>query len=378
MDHREIDFARLSITLRKVFFIYIAEGQLAMWFGWAVSTPTRIPVLINFMPSWWYHNCGIDFGESFFHDPDYRIRSIMDMERFLFERYGRLGIGSKDPKPWLGSPDLQNATIPAMLGCEVKFQKDNYPWAHPLPPESVHSVRLPEDWTERFPVNEIMRQCRYLSEKYGQKVIPSWTIGGVQNIAYYVRGSSLFADYYLRPDLVKHLLAESFNAIKKSLEFQVQHGAWAGNVFFAHANCTVIMVSPITYERWLLPYDLALYELAKSHGLKYGIHHCGLVDRYLSLYSRVPEVFWLEVGWGSNVQVTFRTLTNTKISYIISHQFMMQSSPDQILEYVRNLLSIPNASERLSVNIPDLEYGTPEENIIAVLEAFRDPSRAST
>jgi hypothetical protein len=62
-----------------------------MWF--AATFPNPLPIrggCFNFMPSWWYRNYGIAYGERMVFDPDYRVEMHQAMRRLMAERFGAL------------------------------------------------------------------------------------------------------------------------------------------------------------------------------------------------------------------------------------------------------------------------------------------------
>ena len=48
-----------------------------------------LPVEIVLAPDWWHHHEGITFDEDFFYHPDKRVAVERQMEKVLYDRFGR-------------------------------------------------------------------------------------------------------------------------------------------------------------------------------------------------------------------------------------------------------------------------------------------------
>jgi hypothetical protein len=99
-----------------------------------------LPVEIVYHPSWWFKNAGITFDEDFFFNPSKRVESEQQMEKTLYEKFGRYGLGEnhKTKRPEVGA--VHNAAgfmLSEMLGCEVKYSEDSPPAVIPLNSDSL-------------------------------------------------------------------------------------------------------------------------------------------------------------------------------------------------------------------------------------------------
>ena len=87
------------------------------WIDWR----RMLPVDIVLHPSWWFHHEGITFDEDFFFHPARRVEVERKMERALFERWGRFGLGRQHARGPAGRrrgasgrrlADLRDARLP--------------------------------------------------------------------------------------------------------------------------------------------------------------------------------------------------------------------------------------------------------------------------
>ena len=58
-----------------------------------------LPAEIVLSPSWWNKHAGISFDEDFFFHPARRVEAEQKMEKVLYEKWGRFGLGTKYPHP---------------------------------------------------------------------------------------------------------------------------------------------------------------------------------------------------------------------------------------------------------------------------------------
>ena len=277
-------------------------------------------------------------------------------------------MGSEDPKPGPVCADFGNASVPAILGCEVEFPEDNYPWSYHLPESEIGSIKFPNDIESAYPVSEWLSQCRYLEKKYGAAVLPHWGTQGVQNVALYLWGDRLFTDYYESPEDARRLLDISEDSIERSLDYFRKIGHKPG--LFFHANCTVIMVSPELYDEWLFPYERRLYDYCGRNGYGYFLHHCGVIDKYLPYYRQIPKMDMLEIGWESDIRRTMDIFPESTVQYIVRTNFVKYAKPSEIREKMLEILAAVPDKSRFRIAVPDMDSEVPDENIKAAVEAL--------
>ena len=98
-----------------------------------------LPTDIVLAPAWWFHNEGITFDEDFFYHAARRVEDEQKMEKALYERWGKYGLGEDKDKelPVLGPVHLAAGyLLSEMLGCKVEYKDDKPPQNH---------------WKKRFP-----------------------------------------------------------------------------------------------------------------------------------------------------------------------------------------------------------------------------------
>lgn len=349
-----------------------------------ITADQFIPVELVFNPNWWYQTAGISFDETFYFDPQTRIRNDVHMRRVLHERFGEIGLGEPDsqPRPIIGSQHVAGGfVIPALLGAEICFEKDAAP--QPLPVhmgvEQITAFEKP-DFGNTWPMNEFIRQMDTLEEEWGY-IVGGMNTDGLLNAAYHFYGQGLFLDFYEAPDRVRRFLdiigeligdvalyiRQRTGDCSISVNRMVEH---VDPQLFFHANCSVQMISPKSYHDMQLPTERRMAERIRP----YGIHHCGdNLHKVAPVYAELPLAM-VDVGWGSDVTAVRKALPETFLNLRLNPVRMLQAGPQEIAADTRSLLEAAGPLDSVGVCCINMDYGTPDENIFAmykVVEQFR-------
>jgi hypothetical protein len=342
----------------------------------------KIPFDITFHPSWWNKNAGIHFDRRFFYDPEYRIEADIHMRKCLYERFGEFGLGEKEPKP---RPIMDSDLVAgeylqsAMLGCEIQFSGQNLP--------EVICASLSEDQIDRLAAkkldeysgwNEITAQMDYLEKKYGY-VESHIDLHGVQNLAMDLRGMELFIDYYDQPHIAQKLLqmcamiirqaGEYFNSRSRTISAGVTSiMRQVDPLIFVTSNCTVDMVSNDVYENQLLQWDNYL----SSGFKKFGIHHCGkTMEHLIQGYSKVNNVFFLEVGAFSNIKAVRSAFADTFMNLRYSPVRLKEVTQEDLKNDIRQMLGDGYKAERTSISCVGIDADTSDERVREFLNTVK-------
>jgi hypothetical protein len=136
---------------------------------------------------------------------------------------------------------------------------------------------------------------------------------------------------------------------------------------YLHANCSTQMVSPALFKKTLLDYECALAARLRP----FGIHHCGNnLHLFAEGYARTGAVFY-DVGWGSNVERCSQALPDAFLNLRLSPVRMQSQSVEQATCDVELVLAAANRTERVGVCCINMDAGTPDANVIALLETAR-------
>lgn len=268
----------------------------------------RLAADIVLAPAWWFHNEGITFGEDFFFNPAMRVEAERRMERALYERWGRYGLGVDRDKdlPVLGAVHLAAGyLISEMLGCKVEYKQD-------APPQVICANRdnLELDVEAAFrseAYKKVEKLAETLKTKYGY-VVGDVNWSGVLNVAIDLRGQAIFMDMFDRPDEVTVFFDKIAEVIERftcticnltnstsiSVNRNVRH---LKRPVMLHSECSHTMISTADYEKFLFKYDMEWGQKYRP----YGIHYCGVdPHRYAEVFAKLPHVDFLDLGWGGD------------------------------------------------------------------------------
>ena len=347
----------------------------------------RTNVDVTFHPSWWHKNVGIDFDERFFFDAPWRVEADRAMRRALFDRFGEFGIGEKDPapRPILFSDLIASGFLYSqLLGCEVKFAPDDAPQVCCAELDDEQAAALTSPNLDEFPLwQKVAGQIEYLENRFGE-VESAINLQGVQNITLDLRGQQLFIDYYDDEDIAHNLLDA---ATKLSLDIgqrlyavseMVSGGVtsivkqMAPHVYLT-SNCSVTMISNAMYCEHLLKYDTILAEAFPD----FGIHHCGSnMETVIEGYLKVPNLHFLEIGAGSNLEQVAQALRAHGREDIVS---CVRYSPVKLkgatVETIRadtgRAIEAFGSDEKLCFSCVGIDAEVPDDQVRAYLSVFR-------
>jgi hypothetical protein len=338
-----------------------------------------LPVDIVLAPEWWNKNEGITFDPDFFFHPLKRVEEEQHMEKALYERWGRYGLGESrlETRPEIGAVHLASGfLLSEMLGCSV-----HYTDAHPPQVVSLHADTLDLDSNNAFDTEVFGRLTKLadaLKSKHGYLTGDiNW--GGILNLALDVRGDDIFVDMLMAPDEVKTYFEKISQVIERFTKYVYElTGTSSISVnrdvrllkqpVFLHSECSHTMISEEDYEQFLLPFDI---EWSKRY--VYGIHYCGPdPHRMASAFAKIPKLAYLDVGWGGDVKILREHLPDTLFSIRLSPIELAKQSPDEIRQHVTRLVrdsGNPNLTAICCINMDDK---VEEKQITTVFETVEE------
>jgi uroporphyrinogen-III decarboxylase len=366
--------------IRKIFFLCVMTIVPLLFavlkFLLLTVSHSSVPVAVVFNPNWWFRNHAISFDRSFYFHPQERVENDVKMRQVLYDRFG---FGEPNPKlrPIIGSRHVAGGfVVPALLGVEVRFSESQAPWPVPmnLDRKQILALKVPEI-EKTWPMNELIASIDRMEKEFGF-VIGDFNTDGVLNTALQLRGQQLFLDLIEDPELVHHLfsvVAEVQVRVASYVKSRTGTSSVATNrsilnvnpAIYLHSNCSVQMISPALYEQRLL-----LYERFLSARLQpYGIHHCGSnLHLFANAYSQLPAIFY-DAGWGSDIVRCSQAFPEAFLNLRLSPVRMLQQSPDEIKHDTETLLRTAARSENVGVCCINMDHGTPDENVMAMIHA---------
>ena len=304
------------------------------------STP--IPVDVVFHPSWWNKHTGIVFDQDFFYDPRRRVADEQLMERTLHDRFGDCGLGQHhaEERPEIGAVHLAAGfLLSEMLGCRIEYGADTAPQVI-----CAHREELTIDEEAPFK-SEAFKRLQQLIEslkaKYGY-VTGDINWGGVLNLAIDLKGESVLMDMMIDPEGTKAYFAQIGRVVERFFSYiQSQTNSSSISVnriarfmndpLYIHSECSHTMISEQDYEDLLLPIDI---EWSKKYQ-PYGIHYCGRdPHRHAAQFAQIPDLRFLDLGWGGDVAALREALPNTFFSLRLNPVEINDYSSEELREII--------------------------------------------
>ena len=305
-----------------------------------------LPVEIVFHPSWWYKHTGITFDEDFFYHPLKRVESERRMEKELYERFGEFGLGQDHDKdlPLIGA--VHNAAgyiLSEMLGCEIRYVEDQAPQV--ISPKREDFEVDVENAMNTRPMKRLYQLIDGLKSRYGY-VCGDINWQGVLNLALDVRGDEMLTDMMLQAEASENYFQDIAFVIEQFVRFiYLQTGTTSISVnrivkhlqpaVYLHSECTHTMISEDLYEAFLLPVDLKWSETLQP----FGIHYCGHdPHRYADEFAKIPNLAFLDLGWGGDVKQLREKLSNTFFSIRLDPVTINKTPDNQLENIIRKLI----------------------------------------
>jgi len=327
-----------------------------------------LPVDIVLHPSWWHRHEGILFDEDFFYHPARRVEVERQMERALYERWGRWGLGADHQRdvPQVGPVHLA-------AGCRVEYYEN-------APPQ-VFAANLdaPRISREAPFASAAFRRYEHLVDrlktKYGY-VCGDIGWGGVLNTALDLRGQDFFLDMMDMPESASRFVADIAAVLERfTCAMRAATGSTSISVnrnvrhipapVLLHSECSNVMISTELYERFFLPLDAAWSRRYRP----YGIHHCGHdPHRFAASYAKLPHLDFLDVGWGGDVAQLRRHLPHTFLNIRLSPVEIVGQSPEEIRATVRRLVQASGNPYLTGVCCINMDDRVRDDQVAAIFE----------
>ena len=324
----------------------------------------KLPFLrpeIGFTPNWFHKWLGIDFGENFHTNPEYRKKCLLMMRDEVDQRFPDNQIGKIDES---GTLDLLTGlygacSVAAIYGVPIRYGKDQWPTS-----EHVHisddemSGIKPPNLVENPFFLKLMEQVDRITKNEG-KVFGFLNWQGVLNNAQCVRGQELFMDFYINPEGAKNLMESVCTTMIDAAKIlqQKQQESGVEYTFFTVSNCLVNMLSPELYSEFILPFDQRIAKAFET----IGIHNCAWsATPYLDDYAKVPKVGYIDMGMDSDLKKARSLFHKTRRAIMYTPMDLANKPVSEIRE---DLEFIAKNYGPCDIVAADIEYGTPDEKV---------------
>lgn len=334
-----------------------------------------LPTEIVLSPEWWNTHEGITFDRDFFYHPLKRVEVEQRMEKTLYDRWGKFGLGSHkaEVRPEIGAVHLAAGfLLSEMMGCHVNYSEAHSPQVLPAHQE-LRDINA-DDVFRSAAFQQVTDLTDSLKKKYGYLTGDiNW--GGILNIAMDLRGENIFLDMMVTPDEVKDYFTGIACVIEKFTSFlQAETGSTSISVnrsvrhlqkpVFLHSECSHTMISVEEYEDFLLPFD---QQWSKKR--PFGIHYCGSdPHRMATGFAKIPHLDYLDLGWGGDVKLLREHLPNTFFNIRLSPVEIARQSRDEIHETITSLVQDSGNPCLTGVCCINMDDSVTDDQINAIFE----------
>ncbi|HOJ32420.1 MAG TPA: uroporphyrinogen decarboxylase family protein [Candidatus Hydrogenedentes bacterium] len=340
------------------------------------GTESEMRVEFGFTPRWFHKHCGIDFGEKWHTDPEYRYATVICMRKELNRRFPQLRLGGPNPEEQPATIDgvFGALTVSMLFGVSAQFFPDNWPVARHEYLDDQAAARLGVPDLSSSPVfANIMDQIDWIEREFG-RVTGYLNWQGVLNNAQRLRGEAIFLDIMTNPNLAHHVFEVVTLTMIEGMKLVYRRQAATGFIV-RHAsvsNCLVNMISGEQYREFIMPYDKRI-----SDSFDYfGIHNCAWnVDPYIPYYASIRTLGYIDMGLDSDLARVKKFCPNTRRAVMYNPKDLTSKTVDEIQD---DIFRIRKELSPCDIVMADIEYGTPDQRVLEFAEAAEIAIRTVT
>jgi hypothetical protein len=346
-----------------------------------VQADEILPVELVFSPQWWHKQTGITFDRDFFFHPLRRVEDERKMEKLLYEKWGKYGLGRdrNTDRPEQGAVHLASGyLLSEMMGCKIEYYEAAPPQVICRYMDGIDCRPMEEAFTsDSFRAFGDMREK--LKTKYGY-VTGDVNWSGILNLAIDLRGPEIFEDMAGDSEKSKAFfdsiavmiekftdgLQEYANSTSVSVNRNVRH---LDKPILLHSECSLTMISESMYREYILPHDLKW----SRKSVPFGIHYCGAdPHRFAKAFAEIPKLSFLDLGYGGDVAMIRKYLPNTFLNIRLSPVEITRCSPSEIRETVLRLVRQSADYGLTGICCINMDDTVKDENVDAIFEARKE------
>ncbi len=331
---------------------------------------------------------GFDLGERYHLDVDHRIQTTKEIDRAVFDAFGKIGLGFESPFPRASVEPFGHRFMPAMYGCQTGYAPDADPWGktRTLGQTEIKSL---QPWTlERFersePVRVVLSQIEQLKRRYepyraaekefnphyrAMSSLPN--LGSVINTAFSVLGQELFVYYLDEPELVRKLYANIGQLMLLCLEYFPRVDGWPLRDIFV-GNCTVAMISPAQYRAFNELEDRRLMEHARKIGARFMMHQDSNATAHLENYARLEYLHALDFGQDTDFEKLTRLFPNAEVNCILFPSWIESHPRDEVRAELARLMELGKSFPAFSFTLLEIDTKLGGDLLFEFHDTFRE------
>lgn len=335
-----------------------------------------LPVSVYFVWQWWEEHYQRFRGRPQTIDLDWLDETYLGRQKFLFEAFGRFGIGQAEPELNRGFVSkvlpFHCVILPAAFGASVRIKEvGGYTW-ETLSVEELQELP-PVDIAETALAEMVVAERDQKLARYGT-VSNMLDIGSPTNVAFMLRGHEFYADLLTDQSFARHYLAAITESICLAYRF-------ASDIFdplegFALGNCNVVMMSPALYAEMVREYDVRCVEYAaKLNGAdpRCNLHHCNVpAEAFAEAYSLIPGVQSVQASYLSDVRKVKQAMPQASFSAMVNPAHLLSRPLAGVCEDVDRCI----ADGATDLAVWDIDPGCGPRQMSELLDRLTDVASA--
>ena len=275
-----------------------------------------------------------------------------------------------------GQPVLFDLQVEAeILGCELAWADDAPPSviSHPLAQSKNIPDSLPQPGDGRLPmILDVMKQMK---AAVGDRTALYGLVTGPFTLASHLRGTDIFLDTMDDPDFLKALMAYTSQFIQGMADLYIQ----AGMDVIAVVDPVTSQVSPRTFTAFLAEPFTQVFDFIRERDVFSSFFVCGDATKNIEVMCQSrPDCIAID----ENIDMVAIKPITDRYNIVLEGNIplttrMLLGNQQDNTKYIIDLLdSLPNMHKLIISPGCDMPYDTPVENVIAAMQAIRDPESA--
>jgi hypothetical protein len=332
---------------------------------------------------------GVDFGERFHTDIVFRVESLMEIDRLVWESFRELGLGYEKPFPRATIEPFGHRFIPVMYGSPCAYASAEEPAVRPRALNPGELASLPVWTAERFEatdaVRQITSQAKTLRERYpdlseyagrmeynphSQPLSSLQNLGSVINSAVSIFGENVLLLYEDDPSALRSFYRNLTDLMLLCLDwFPRCDGRRLTHVFVG--DCTVAMISPRQYEACNLSFDGKLSRYAASIGARFLVHQDSGATAHLRNYARLAPVHALDFGQDTDFTEASRLFPGASANCIIFPSWISSTPVEEITAELARIMRAGLSLRSFTFSIFEVDPALAAGKIFEFFDIFR-------
>ena len=275
-----------------------------------------------------------------------------------------------------GQPVLFDLQVEAeILGCDLAWAEDAPPSvaSHPLAVNKAIPDRLPEPGDGRLPM--ILDVMRRMKTAVGEHTALYGLVTGPFTLASHLRGTDIFLDTFDDPDFLKGLMAYTSQVAQRMAELYIQ----AGMDVIAVVDPVTSQVSPATFTAFLAEPFSQVFAFIRAQERFSSFFVCGDATKNIEVMCQTgPDCIAVDenINMAAVKTITDRYKIVLEGNIPLTTRMLLGTQQDNMKYIVDLLHQLPNHDNLIISPGCDMPYDTPIENVIAAMQAVRDPDNA--